>query len=957
MLLFCLSLLVIVAGSLVLDSGSVRAEGVEKPAPLPTHPDFKVGKLAHGLRYMIREHATPPGWVAIRLLETSGSLNEDDDQRGLAHFFEHLAFNGSEHFPAGTLIPTFENLGVEFGRNLNASTGFDRTLYMVNLPTNDPETVRTGLTWASDVAFRIGLSAEEIEKERGVILEEYRTGLGADERIQKKMWSAMMPGARLPERWPIGVEEVIKGANRERLGRYYDTWYRPNKMTLMVIGDVKAGAILPVINELFDVPSRDGGKNEPDRSAGVTAYYDQKSIVVTDPEFVGCDVDLTYLDEGLPPVTTLEAFRQQQILDMASYIFGRRLDNMIAEGGMPFRSAQAAVAPVFRSFTYSTVSVSCDPDQWQASLEILAEEVKRIFEYGVIDSELERAKKATLAQAKAFAAQEPTFPSQVMASIAISQVNAGDTLMSGEQAAELLEKVMPTISLDEVNAVYAHYFDPSKMAFSLTLPEKEDVEVPSEATLLSVAREALKRDVSPFSEEAGATSLMTEIPEAGRIAEKTTDDELGITTVRFADNVLAHHKFNDFRKNSISVTISIEGGEIEETAETRGITEAAIAAWNQSATHELSSTQITDLMSDKNINISVGGRNRDSVQVTVSGLPDDLESGLQLAYLLLTDPVVEESAFANWKNQMLENLDGRQFNQIEQLRIQLNLARTDDPRFRLITRANVESLSAEKVQDWMRHLIADGPIEVSVVGDMKYDQVMPLMARYVGSVSPRASVGSVVAGLRNVVAKKGPQNRIGYFVSQEDKAFGFVAFRGPNSTDVKEKRLMDVAASIMSTRMNKEIREARGIVYSIGTVSVPADVYPDLGMFYAASMCSSANADQLVNVSQEMYGEFAKEGPSEGEVQTALAQITANLGQAVKTPNFWSGGLSHLAMRGGTLDELRDPVSFFENEVTAEDVQDVFRRYFVPERMITVKVLPKGEDGPAGDAEASEPKG
>jgi len=328
--------------------------GLDESEPLPVHPEFTVGRLENGLRFLIKEHETPREWVAIRLLVETGSLNEEEDQRGLAHFFEHLAFNGSEHFPPGTLIPTFEELGVEFGRNLNASTGFDRTLYLVNLPKNDSETLRTGLLWASDVAFHIGLTPDEIEKEKGVIEEEWRTGLGPQERIMKAMWEGLMPEARLPERWPIGTIEVIRAADRERLKRYYDTWYRPEKMTLMIVGDVETDQVRELVRELFDEPARGDGKKKPDRSANVRPYEEQKSVVVTDPEFVGCDVDLVYMDEAIPPATTIGTMRRQQAHALASWILNRRLDKMIAEREMPFRSAEVAIAPVFGEFTYST---------------------------------------------------------------------------------------------------------------------------------------------------------------------------------------------------------------------------------------------------------------------------------------------------------------------------------------------------------------------------------------------------------------------------------------------------------------------------------------------------------------------------------------------------------------------------------------------------------------------------
>lgn len=278
-------------------------------AELPPDPRNLHGTLDNGVRWIFRAHDNPPNKMALMIHVNTGSLNETEPQRGLAHFLEHMAFNGSENFPPGELIPYFERIGMEFGADLNAFTSFDQTAYMLFLPDTTVPQVDKGLMVLSDYAFRLLLTPEEIDKERGVILEELRAGQSAQQRMRDELYTRLFDGMRLGERLPIGTEEVIAHAPREQFVDYYRTWYRPERITLLMVGDADFEQYRALVEKWFgqyrpEIPAR------PEQPAGLHPFGEQRALVITDPEYAQGDITLIALRPGRPPVTTTALARQ-----------------------------------------------------------------------------------------------------------------------------------------------------------------------------------------------------------------------------------------------------------------------------------------------------------------------------------------------------------------------------------------------------------------------------------------------------------------------------------------------------------------------------------------------------------------------------------------------------------------------------------------------------------------------
>ncbi len=923
---------------LLLAGGLSRAASPAGEAALPTHPGVTVGTLENGLRYFVKPHANPPGRVYMLLWIDSGSINETEEQRGLAHFLEHMAFNGSKNFAPGTLIPFFESIGLTFGRHQNASTGFDRTQYLLDLPKNDRETVAKGFLFLSDVAGRLELSIEEIDKERQIIMEEKRARQGATQRVFEALLPRRYPGSRLSERMPIGVEEVLLGAGRDAFASYYERWYRPSNMALVVVGDVEVGTIA----EMVDVYFADLGAGERVESldAGLRVSTELRALVQADVELPYCGLEFERLTEKRGPTTTTGAMRRELVESLAGFAFNRRVRAKVDAGGMPFRGASASVSDSFQSATSASVQAIGQPDKWREMVAALALEVQRARSHGFTEREIEDVRRDFLSNARSAAAREETAPMRMVAMQIVRALGSEEPVMSARQRADLMEEMLPTITAGEVSAAFATQFDFSKGSVVLTIKETPGG-VPSESALLEAMREAWAADTSVEEEADRPSALMHAAPPAGKIREMSIHPETGVFEAMLENGVRARHRFMDYRKNSATVTITLAGGQIEETASTRGLTSLAVLALQRAATARLSSTNVRDLLTGKDVRV-FGSAGLDTVTISVSGAPGDLEAGMQLAHLLLTEPRIESAAAAQWKEAQKQGIEARKTQPAGALQEMLadSIYPKEEPRARPLESDEIDGLSVESAQAWLERIVRQAPMEVSVVGDIERERAVSLLTRYMGSLASRESMSTAtLASLRDVARTPGPISARRSIETQTKQAVVSVGMYGTDGSNVRDSRVLGMAAQVLSTRLIRRIREEEQLVYSIRAVSAPSEAYPGFGLFYAASPTEPGKTERLVNALTEMFRTFAEHGPTKDEVEVARGQLLNTLEERMREPSFWQQALSDMSYRGVTIDEvLREPsdVASF----TKEQVHEVFRRYYRPDALMTFVVTP-----------------
>jgi zinc protease len=917
--------------------------------PLPHDERILTGKLPNGVTWMYRQHNNPPGKMALLMHVRTGSLNETDAQRGLAHFMEHMMFNGSEHFKPGELVKFFEGLGMEFGSDLNASTTFDRTAYMLFTPDTKPETLDKAVMTLSDYAFRASLLNEEIDKERGVILEEKRTGQDYQERLRDKLWPDLFAGSRLAQRMVIGEEDVIAHAPKSEFDSYYRTWYRPENLTVVVVGDAKSDAVVPLIEKWFgeykaSVPGRSQERPE------LKPFTQERAIVVSDKELKQCSVELFNLRPGRPPTVTTEQWRQELVERIGSWIIGRRCEERVQKGEASYLQAGAQVMDWFNDALVSLASAEGEPEKWVKMLEEIVTEVAKAREFGFTQRELDLAKKEILADAEEAARKDPTRNARRMAFEIVSAVHDQVPVISPPQELDLLKTLLPGVELAQVNETFATSFKPGTFAYVLEMPESGAVKVPPREDVLAAARAAWARKLEAPKTEDVPTDLLTALPEPGKVVESVTDADLGITNAWLENGVRVHHRFMDYKKDLVLLSINLAGGAIEETEKNIGVTEVATLAVNQAATGRLTSTNVRDLMTGKNIRVAAGGGADDAFAITVSGSPKDLETGLQLAYALLTDGKIEPTAFDTWKRSRIQEIEQNQTNLIYKTREAVqDLLSGGDPRRIMMTKEKVEAVDLKAAQAWFERLRREAPIEVAIIGEVKLEEVMPLVQKYVGSLPKRPRSAEALDGLRKLGRSAGPLTRAVKVDTISPQGFAVAGFVGCEGRNHDDARALQLAANILSSRLIKHVREDLALVYSIGAGSRASWIYRDSGMFQAGSMCDPANVEKLTEEVHKTFQAFAESGPTAEELDNAKKQIADDLDTNMREPRYWAEILQYLDLHGRKLEEEKRQKDAYA-QMTAEQVQSVFKKYYKPERQFTVTAVPTKVGPKEGDA-------
>ncbi|MCH7791624.1 MAG: insulinase family protein [Planctomycetes bacterium] len=919
--------------------------------PLPTDPELIVGELDNGLSYVIREHWEPPARVTMWLHVSSGSLNETDEQRGVAHYLEHMAFNGTEHFPPGTLREHFEDMGLTFGRHQNAHTGFDHTAYKIQLPENDIETLDAGMLFLADAAFGMLLLEDEIDAERQIILEEKRTREGGQQRATEKMLERIAPGSIFGLRLPIGTEERLRNMQRPQFTDYYTRWYVPSNMTLIVVGDADPDDMLALIKRHFSRGERT--PRPTDQDPAVKPYPAHRAIVVTDPELVASEIGIHRVGPPRAPATDEQALRRDLVERLGQFAFNRRLGAIIDAGDAAFLTGGASARDFANAIRWTQLTARGEPDSWRASLRQIATELQRARLHGFAASEIDAARSEMLAQVRFDERTAGTVPSSRLLASYNSAIAAGRPILSPAQRLELFERYVPSITPNEVSASFAETFATDAVAFVLLTPSGAGV--PTEEQLLALGRDAISVLPEPLEQTESATRFMADRPEGGKVVAIDQHLAAEVTSAWLGNNVRVHHRFMDTRKDQVFVTITLAGGQIEEKPENRGVSLAAARAWSRPATRSLSSTDVRDLMTGAQVSVR-GSATSDALSIVVTGAPDELEHGLQLAHLMLTEPWVEQAALDRWKagQFLLLNLaktsPGALFGRIFWDAVFPDgnnpLAALDEPRIASITR--------DDAQAWLDRIIAQGPIEVAIVGDIDRQTALELVRDYIGTVPTRPRITpDTFADQRCIERPVGPRVLRREIPTESEQAIALAGFYNCDRNDTPNRRRMTMAADVLTARLLDIVREDEQLAYNPSASSGVGVVYPGFGLFFAAAFTDPDRADELIDAINTIFDDFAADGPTPEEMTRSKKKLATRLEEQMRTPTFWSRTLAELDYRGTDLDVvLEDPEAF--QRLTADEVVRAFRSFHTQENRIEVVVTQSKSEAddrnaPAGD--------
>jgi zinc protease len=902
---------------------------------LSVDPSLQQGTFPNGLRYIIQENVMPAGKVEIYLHIGSGSIDEEDNQQGLAHFLEHMAFNGSKNFPAGTLVKYFESMGLTFGMHQNAFTSFDQTTYILSLPNINDETLDKGVLCMADFAYGLDLNLQEIDKERGVIQEENRARTSVRQRIMNTMLPVLLPGSRAAHRLPIGKMDIIQKATRENFVDFYEKWYHPENAVVMVVGDIKAAAVEKLLAKHF-LGWKKKTQAPEHLPTGIKPYTKDNSYVVADAELTEASVSLTSI-RSMRPIKTEGDYRRELIADLGQWVMNRRLGDLVKSGQASFLSASASASSFLNVSTYINASAEGKVENWKEMLEQLVKEVKRARVYGFNQQEVDDGIKTFLAMADRAVATAETRKSKSIINELNTAVSEGHLPMSAKQEQELLVKILPSVTITEINDIFGKMFSAENRLAVLELPASPVL--PTKERLMEVVLRAEKVEVTPYETKKRVEGLLSQELKAGEIKQQTLHEATGVTTVELANGVIFHQKSMAFNKDSVIVRLNFQGGKIEETESNRGISDLAILPLHQPASKSFSSIDIRNMMVGKNVSVR-SSAGSDGMNIVISGSNEDLEEGFKLAYHLINEAKIEEPIFNNTTQQITQALSQMKNSVDMQLMDSMERIITDnDPRFGMINEEQLAKLTMVDTQKWLERILLEAPIEASIVGDIDKDKAIALMQKYFGSLPVRHSF-SHIAKLREIKIKRVGVDKEIKVDTKTPKSLVMVGWRGPEYKEKKKRRTMTVAAKILGSRLHEEIRENHQLTYSAFCQSQSEPAFTNKSIVFAYFTADKAKARQAAVLCKKLMIHFARKGPSEEEVKTAKKQFATTIKSMLEKPAYWSGILSELNLRQNSLDDLANIESIYQS-IGRDDIRQTVKEYFTTKNNITIVVLPK----------------
>ncbi|MFN7984737.1 MAG: insulinase family protein [Vicinamibacterales bacterium] len=904
---------------------------------IPLDAAVRTGTLPNGLRYFIRENGRPEKRVALRLAVKAGSLYEADDQQGLAHLIEHMAFNGSAHFKPGELVSYFETHGARLGPHVNAYTSFDETVYMLDLPTDSTEVVSKGLQALADFAGGLTLSQEEVDKERGVVIEEWRGRLGASSRVRDAQAPVLFYKSRYADRSPIGKPDILRTAPVKRLRDFYDTWYRPERIAIVIVGDVKADEIERGIREAFG-PLQARAAAAPPPDGAVPIHSGKLVSVIADPEVTSSSVQILH-KRAAEPDDTVGDYRRSIVASLFARMLNERFGELARKPDAKFLSAGGgggSLSPTVDSFG---LSARVQDGGIADGLTALRIEARRVLQYGFAASELDRAKLSMRSSYERAFNERDKNESASYAQEYLSYFLNKEPSPGIAYEYRLVQQVLPGITLNDVNTLANQRLGGEGEVVLAVTPQKDTVRVPQEADIRTALAAADRVGVTPWADATTNRALVERPPQPGQVESRRELTDIGVTVVRFSNGVEAWLKPTDFKNDQVLFTAYANGG--SSLASQDDYLQAAFAT-NLVALSGLGGIKALDLdkmLAGKRASASpfIGSSTHG---ISGSAAPADLETALQLMYLDMTAPGDDADAFALMRRQLDAAVAnrGRSPGQAFSEKVEaVNTSNhfTSEP----LTAEKIATLDRQRMMAFYKARFANAAdFTFFMVGAFNIDATLPQLARWVGglpSTGTRRSQFQDIGvrfptGTQKVEVQKG----------REPRAQTLVSFFADPSFDPNEQERVITATAVFETVMRDALREDLGQTYtvSVGLSQAP----PQHGDGYVAVQFGAA-PDNIAGMTDRVLKEVQKmqaDGPSADLVAKAKEGAKRDYETALKQNQYWLRRLQTVHLLGGNPSDILTRAQRID-AVTPALVQDAFRKYFPLDRYTVVTLVPE----------------
>ncbi|WP_105982217.1 M16 family metallopeptidase [Nonlabens agnitus] len=901
---------------------------------IPMDPSVRMGVLDNGLTYYVQNNGKPEDKVELRLAVNAGSILEDDDQRGLAHFMEHMNFNGTTNFQKNELVDYLQGIGVKFGADLNAYTSFDETVYILPIPSDDPEKLEKGFTILEDWAHGALLETDAINDERGVVLEESRNGKGASDRMNKVTIPVQFYGSKYAERLPIGKDEILKNFEPAVLKRFYNDWYRPDLMAVVAVGDLDPAIMEQKIKDHFaGIKPNENPRERP--TFDLPNHNDTKIAIAQDPEATFASINVSYKDTfESEPTTTVGDYRDDLVNGLFSFMINNRLQELTQKPNPPFIFASSSYGGTVakNKNAYSSFAGSA-PDGQLGALKAVLEENQRVKLYGFGEAELERAKAAYKSSFESFYANRDKTESGRLVGQYVNNYLNGGVVPSPEWRYEKTMELLPGIQVDEVNAKIEKYIHDDNRTIVFTGPTTENK--PTEADILKVVNEVATAEVAPYEDTEVRENLIEELPAPGSITNTETNEKLGTKTFTLSNGATVTIKMTDFKNDEILMSAYSYGGTSLYSDEdylatvfaNGGLTEAGVAG--------LSATDMDKYMTGKLVSVRpfIGSTTEN---LSGSATPQDLETMFQLIHLYFTDLNMDEEAYSSFISKqksfigrMMSNPQTYFSNEVNEMRNQGNPRYAGFP-----DEAAYDAADYQRAYELYKERFSNaGDFNFFLVGNVDEAAVMELSKKYLANLPSTGEKEMYKTfdwkekqGTREITVNKGTEEKS---LVQMRWDYDIPAY------SAQEDLAVDALGEALTIRIIEVLREQEGGIYGGGARGSMSKI-PEPGFNFSVSFpCGPDNVEKLVAATQKEIANLKENGPSEKDLNKVKEGYLLERKEDLKSNRFWLSNLVNASR------DQRDPNSMmnFEAEVakmTTKDVQEVAKKYLNEDYILAI---------------------
>lgn len=904
----------------------------------PLDPLIRAGEFDNGMRYYIRENSEPANRAELRLIVDAGSILEDDDQLGLAHFLEHMAFNGTGNFEKQELVAFMESIGMRLGPDINATTSFDETIYMLQLPTDDAGNLETAFQIMQDWATGLTLDAGEIELERGVVIEEWRRGLGAQGRIRDQQIPKVLKGSPYAERLPIGTQESLRSFDHAALRRFYDDWYRPELMGIVAVGDFDGERIETMIREHFaDIPAS-GVVRERSRH-DIPPHDETLFSIVTDPEVPITQVSLIH-KQPAEYDWTVGGYRRSIVENLYHAILNTRFAEMTRETDPPFLAASSGDTSIVRPMSAYVMTAVVQEDGIDRALKVLLTEAESVKQFGFNQEELDRQKTTMLRAVEQAYANRDSRPSASLAAELMRVHLTGESAPGLPYELALVQRFMEDITLQEVNAVGRDWITDSNRVVTVIAPEKEGAQPPDEAHLLSVIASTVDAEVVARVEESDDRELLPAVPEGAPVV-KTNEIDGNITEWILGNGVRVLVKPTDFRQDEIVFRAFSPGGVSTAGDENLIPAQTALAVIGNGGLGDFTAVELQRELAGKIANVMPTlGPTQEGLQG--SGSPGDLETLMQLIYLRMTAPRADPTFYQVFQQQMRMMLPNRLNNPATVFEEEFNKVMTQNhPRRPLPSLEMLDGMDLEASLRFYEDRFGDaGDFTFVFVGSIDLDRLKPLVETYLGGLPASGREDNWVdEGVRmpSGVVKKTVRKGIDPQSSTRIVFSGEFAIR-----DRVERAKLQLSSLILEQRLRGVLREQLSGTYS---VSANWNMIWEPVPSYTMTLAFGSDPQRVDELVEAIFAEIAglrESGPTEQELADAKQALLRNYETGMETNANWLGQIQY-AVQSGVQPLTQDIFGFPETlaSITEGHMRQGFVDFLDTGNYVQMSLLPE----------------